>query len=104
MNSICESFLKDLKNTGIHLLARGKASHLIPLATISAGNTKRTNRLNLINRIRWKKSPLNVYKLYYIGILETCVQILFLKVTGSKKGKQESVKQIYPIKFIKSAW
>lgn len=28
--------LKGLKNTGIHLLARGKASHLLPLATASA--------------------------------------------------------------------
>lgn len=28
--------LKCLKNTGIHLLTRGKASYLLPLATISA--------------------------------------------------------------------
>lgn len=35
MNSICVSFLKDLKNTGIHSLAHDKASHLLPPATIS---------------------------------------------------------------------
>lgn len=34
MNSICASFLKDLKNTGVHLLAHGRASNLLPLATI----------------------------------------------------------------------
>lgn len=70
------SFLKDLKNTRIHLLVHGKACYLLPLAAIGEDFPApaslsyipyyQKDRLNLLNRIRSKKSHPNVYKLYYI--------------------------------------
>lgn len=122
MNMTHGSFLMDVKSTWLLLSPQlmPTISYHLPLAMwiswhlqmqVTFPTIVRTDRLNFHNRIFLEqKTYPNLYKLYYVSILQPFVQILCVhrwnlsfKVIWTKKGKWESDGQIFPINFTTNA-